>query len=394
MRRSLVLAIGVLAVGGTVQAEEKEPPITAEGGRGVFLRGAHEAVHPTWAARLLRNAGERLPAGHPLNDRSLSAVIEVVVMADGTITDARIERSSGSREFDAAALGVFVMGDQLPAPPDDMLSDDNRAHLLWTLARDRRACSGVTLLAREDSLERALPLLLSKRRDREAVRRVRAAALADPDAAIGALARFWLERAYEQSAQPLPAALGLAALGDPRGAEVLREALARAERVPEVSAALGHLGLLGRPAAAPPPPPPTEALVRALHRGDRAARVAAAVVLAARSDEAARRPSVSSRGRATPSCASWGRRSSMAVGGRPPSPPSATTARRPSGRWPRGPVAGWRASGCWPSWRSSPRGRRARCWRPGSGAAARRRAPRYPRIPPEDPGLVALDRRS
>lgn len=287
------LLAGLLAMGlaGTAGAEEKEPPITATGGKGVFLRAVHERLHAAWVGNILRNAVERLPEKHPLNDRKLSAIVHVTLISDGTVFDVQLERSSGAAEFDAAAVGLFAAGDQLAAPPDEVLSDDHHTYLRWTFARDARACSGVSVVLKEAPLDEAVPHLLSKRRDREVLRRVRAAALSNPDLAIGVLARFWLERAFELSSPALSAAIGLAALGDPRGADVMREALGRNERVAEVNAALARLKLKGgRPPAATPaaPGPTTAALVAQLRKGDRARRLEAAKLLATRFDGAAR----------------------------------------------------------------------------------------------------------
>src|SRR5439155_2436935 len=171
-------------------------------------------------------------------------------------------------------------------PPDDVLSDDGRAYLRWTLARDGRGCSEVTVLQRESPLVEALPRLLARGSDAEVLRRVRAAARPAPESTITAFARLWLSRTLEQTtSRAVQAAIGLAGIGDAHGADVLRAALDRGERVPEVTAALVHLDFPVAPAGRAAMPARTvtggegrgtEALVRLLRQGERQARLDAA----------------------------------------------------------------------------------------------------------------------
>jgi TonB family protein len=293
VRGTLLLTAGILAYAGIAHAADEEPPIEGNGARAVFLRAAHARLHRGWVQSFLRNTSERLPASAPVNRPDLSVVVTVTLILDGTATEAVIEKSSGVHEFDAAALDLFRDA-SLPQPPDESLSDDGRAHLRWVFARDHRQCSGVTVKMREAPLEEALPRLLAHRQDKEALRRVRLAAVSGPEAAIASLARAWLARALEQTVQSLPAAIGLAGADDTRGVEVLRDALNRGERVTEVTAALVRLKLLVPPIPEPGPQPrpveqlASEALVRQLHKGELAQRLDAAALLVSRSDPAAR----------------------------------------------------------------------------------------------------------
>jgi TonB family protein len=294
VRGALLLSAGILAFGGTARAADDEPAIPGEGVRATFLRNAHERIHRDWVEAFLRNTHTRLPASHPVNRRDLSVVVKVTLIPDGTAIESGIEKSSGLPEFDAAALDLF-RDSTFPQPPDEALSDDGRAHLRWVFARDQRQCSGVTVVMREAPLDEALPRLLAHRQDKEALRRVRLAAVAAPEAAIGALARAWLARALEQTVQSLPAAIGLAGADDTRGVEVLREAHGRGERLVEVTAALVRLKLMVPPAQEPTAPArpaaerlSREALIQQLHNGNAAARLDAAAVLLARADAPAR----------------------------------------------------------------------------------------------------------
>jgi TonB family protein len=291
MVRGALLLAALLVFAGVARADEKELPIPGDGARAVFLRAVHARVHPTWADSILRNAAERLPATHPLNDPKRSAVVRVSLIPDGSLVELTVEQSSGSPEFDAAVLAAFP-DISFPQAPDESLSDDGRAYLRWTFARDRRQCSGISVLIKEGPLDVALTGLLAHRRDREALRRVRAAGPAALEGAVTMLARGWLERSFDQTAKALPAAIGLAALGDERGAQVLRAALARGDRVGQVTAALMLLKV-----PVPPAPPavqpesarlPTAALIKLLRKGHPDKRLEAASILANRGDGAAR----------------------------------------------------------------------------------------------------------
>jgi TonB family protein len=290
VRGGLFLAAGVLALASSARADDAEPPIAGEGARAVFLRAVHAHAHGAWSGTFLNNAAERLSASHPLNDRKRSVTVRIVLLSDGTLAETSVEQSSGSPDFDAAALAVFS-DTMYPQPPEESLSDDGRAYLRWVFARDRRRCSGVSVIVKEGPLEEGLDHLLARWRDREALRRVRAAAVASPEEALSKLARAWLKRAFEQSAQALPASIGLAAIGDARGTDVLRAALRRGDRVPEVSAALRRLKVPVPPAPPPAPAAPevaSAALAKVLRKGEPAARLKAAVALSGRPDETAR----------------------------------------------------------------------------------------------------------
>ena len=292
VRGALLLGAVLLASGGSARAADDEPAIPGSDSRAAFLRAAHSRVHATWGS-FLRNSRDRLPATDPVNRGDRSVTVAVTLIPDGTVMQAIVEKSSGSQQFDAAALDLF-QDTILPQPSEEAFSDDGRAHLRWVFARDTRQCSGVTVVTRESPLDEALPRLLEYGKDREALRRVRLAAVTAQDTALGMLARAWLGRALELTVQSLPAAIGLASVDDTRGVGILREALARGERVPEVTAALVRLKMIPQPAQPPAAPErpaermATEVLVRQLRAAELTARVEAAAALSGRSDGAAR----------------------------------------------------------------------------------------------------------
>jgi len=292
MVRGALLLGAVLLVSGSARAADDEQAIPGSGSRAVFLRAAHSRVHATWGA-FLRNSRDRLPATDPVNRRDVAVTVSVTLIPDGTVMQAIVEKSSGAPEFDAAALDLF-QDTIFPQPTEEVFSDDGRAHLRWVFARDQRQCSGLTVVMRESPLDEALPRLLEYGKDREAMRRVRLAAVTAQDTALGTLARAWLGRSLDLTVQSLPAAIGLAGVDDTRGVGILREALARGERVPEVTAALVRLKMMAFPVQAPAPVDrpaermSTEVLLRQLRAGDLTARVDAAAALSGRSDGAAR----------------------------------------------------------------------------------------------------------
>ncbi len=122
----------------------------------------------------LENCRLRLKPSHALNQATLVATVELAVDREGKTHDIRIATSSGNAEFDAVALEVASDTGTLPAPPDELVSDDDRLHLTWRFARDRRqaGAAGAAIDRREWDLARAVPMLLSRGRVREAARRV------------------------------------------------------------------------------------------------------------------------------------------------------------------------------------------------------------------------------
>ncbi len=220
--RGMLVVLVVLSPTRRSWAEETEPAIAGEGVEADFLRAAHARVHRRWADNFVAMAAAQLPRGHAVNDPGRRVSIEITVSRDGKVLASRIESGSGAPEFDAAALEVLATSVPFPAPPEDALSDDGQAHLQWVFARDQRRCAELKVVQKESPLELAVPRLLEQKRDREAVRRVGAAA-ADP--AVGIFARAWLKRALGHKETAFAAAVALAGAGEPAGIELLREAV-------------------------------------------------------------------------------------------------------------------------------------------------------------------------
>jgi len=100
------------------------------------------ALQPGWV-QFLEDCRLRLPAGHPLNDFALSTTAELTVDASGTVLEVALA-GSGNADFDQAVKQVIRDGAPLPKPPAGLWSDDDRVHLRWLFARDRRQAGPAT----------------------------------------------------------------------------------------------------------------------------------------------------------------------------------------------------------------------------------------------------------
>lgn len=165
------------------------PPVPAD----PFARGAGyltqvaAQLQPPWGD-FLEDCRLRLPASHPLNTTTLAATFELAVDGRGMIVERTQVATSGNGDFDTAAADVLADASPLPEPPAELLSDDERVHLRWQFARDRRQAGPAT--ARTIFVE--LPLLgvveglLARGELDRAARRTSAAATTDPDRAAAA----------------------------------------------------------------------------------------------------------------------------------------------------------------------------------------------------------------
>ncbi|MGE5182706.1 MAG: TonB family protein, partial [Acidobacteriota bacterium] len=107
-------------------------------------------LQPGWG-QFLDDCRIRLPASHPLNVMTLAAKAEVVVARDGRVEAVNLT-SSGNADFDRAVRDAIADAAPLPAPPAELLSDDDRAHLRWLFARDRRQAGPATAEVRQVDL--------------------------------------------------------------------------------------------------------------------------------------------------------------------------------------------------------------------------------------------------
>jgi TonB family protein len=120
------------------------PPLPADpAARGAaYLNEVALQLQPGWG-QFLDDCRLRLPASHALNTMSLAATAEVAVDRRGRVTKVEVA-SSGNPDFDEAVRDAIRDAAPLPAPPLELLSDDDQVHLRWLFARDRRQAGPAT----------------------------------------------------------------------------------------------------------------------------------------------------------------------------------------------------------------------------------------------------------
>ncbi len=99
-------------------------------------------LQPGWG-QFLDDCRLRLPASHPLNRMALATTVELVVDRRGRVVDIQLS-GSGNPDFDHAVRDAIEDATPLVAPPQELLSDDDRLHLRWVFARDRRQAGPAT----------------------------------------------------------------------------------------------------------------------------------------------------------------------------------------------------------------------------------------------------------
>lgn len=116
----------------------------------------------------------RLPASHPLNEESLLVRVEIVLSPAGQVLQVSTVDSSGNQEFDQVAEEIVGDLQSLPKPPGEWISDDDRVHLMWSFARDRRqaGAASASIERVELPLAKALPKLLAAGEIAIAARRI------------------------------------------------------------------------------------------------------------------------------------------------------------------------------------------------------------------------------
>lgn len=193
--RALVAVIALVGCGGPRTAATETPALAASGPRlpsplpvdpavrgASYLTAVAQQIQPAWA-NFLEDCRLRLPITHALNDPSLEAIADLAITMDGRIADVRISRPSGNGEFDTAVFDVLGDASPLPHAAVDLASDDERVHVRWLFARDRRQAGPATAKV----IEVRLPLLgvidhlLAERQLARAATRVSRAPASDPE---------------------------------------------------------------------------------------------------------------------------------------------------------------------------------------------------------------------
>ena len=134
-----------------------EPPVRGEGNALPYLRAMHAKIHHLWAESFLVMAEGQLPKDHAINVPSRVTELEVIVSSEGKLAQVKVAKPSGSTDFDNSATDVIKAAAPFGIAYENLLSDDGKVHVLWTLARDDRRCSGARVEVTASPLEEAPP---------------------------------------------------------------------------------------------------------------------------------------------------------------------------------------------------------------------------------------------
>jgi TonB family protein len=222
---TVFLATLGLMVGSAALAGD-EPPVRGEGVALPYLEAIHAKVHRMWAETFLPMAESQLPKDHPVNAPSRAVELEVIITSEGKVALVKIAKASGSTDFDGSAVDVVKAAAPFVVAPEELLSDDGKVHVLWTLARDDRRCSLARIDIKVDPLRDAVPMLVAQGREKAAIARIQAADDKERQPAFTKFARAWLDRNENDKELDLQVAEANALAGDPRGAHRLRQAVA------------------------------------------------------------------------------------------------------------------------------------------------------------------------
>ncbi|CAN5857885.1 hypothetical protein BH11MYX3_BH11MYX3_11670 [soil metagenome] len=132
------------AVPPALPSPELPAPTTLDGRAhgATYLTAVAQQLQPPWG-QFLEDCRLRLAPSHPLNVRGLEAVAELAIDRMGTLTVVSVT-TSGLAEFDLAVRQLLADVGRVGAPPVELLSDDDRLHLRWLFARDRRQAGPAT----------------------------------------------------------------------------------------------------------------------------------------------------------------------------------------------------------------------------------------------------------
>jgi TonB family protein len=133
-----------IAPGGSAQVPRLLPPPPIEPTvRGAsYLTTVAMQLQAGWG-QFLDDCRLRLPASHALNQMALAVVVELAVDRSGKVVERTIG-TSGNADFDRAVRDAISDAEPFAAPPAELVSDDDRVHLRWLFARDRRQAGPAT----------------------------------------------------------------------------------------------------------------------------------------------------------------------------------------------------------------------------------------------------------
>jgi outer membrane biosynthesis protein TonB len=104
-----------------------------------YLESTHDKIHSLFADGFLASLTSLDPSD-PLNNMDLVTMMEFEILANGTINEVHVLRTSGVAVFDAAAVDSLYRSSPFLAPPKEILSWNNRAYFRWGFYRNQRKC--------------------------------------------------------------------------------------------------------------------------------------------------------------------------------------------------------------------------------------------------------------
>jgi TonB family protein len=203
-----------------------EPAVQGEESALPYLQALHAKVHRLWADNFLAMATAQLPKEHPVNLMSRVAELDLALASGGDVVEVKVSKSSGSTEFDAAAVDVVKTSTPLAEASETTLSDDGKVHVKWLFARDDRRCSELSLERRELATPDAVRTLVAQGRIATAIARLQASDDSSRTVGLDAFAHAWLNTNEDDNALSVDVAAANAMAGDARGAGRLRKAAA------------------------------------------------------------------------------------------------------------------------------------------------------------------------
>jgi hypothetical protein len=120
-----------------VQPGEQTALNTAASPFANYLATIHRRIHREFAHRFL---GSLPLAGGPFGDRTLNAMLEIVINGDGTLHQVGVTQTSGFLPFDYGAFNAVTRAGPYPVPPRKILSGDGRVYVHWGFYRNERQC--------------------------------------------------------------------------------------------------------------------------------------------------------------------------------------------------------------------------------------------------------------
>lgn len=168
------------AVGNGATALPEPPPPAADKQGLAYLEQVYARMREPWQA-FVNDCRLRLPAGDPLNDESLRAVVSFGVRVDGGVRNVALTAPSGKADFDEVALEIVKDIDELPAPPADLTGDDGLVTIHWAFQRDQRLAGVATADIERVKWppEKAIPAFVAAGLVRRAAERLPSADAAD-----------------------------------------------------------------------------------------------------------------------------------------------------------------------------------------------------------------------